>query len=56
MQFDKTGWRERLEQKRREEQARRRTALADDPRVQAMKQSLKERRHAAYEKAKRATE
>ena len=45
-------WRERLKLRSREWQAKRRAALAKDPRVQAMKQALKERTHAAYEKAK----
>ena len=44
--------RERLKQKRCEWQAKRQVALANDPRVQAMKQALKERQHAAYEKTK----
>src|SRR5262245_43639629 len=49
MAFDKTSdpeWRERLKQKRREELAKRRAALAADPRVQAMKQALKKRQRA----------
>jgi len=55
MTGDKTRnaeWRERLKQRRREWQAKRRVALANDPRVVAMKLALKERRHAAYEKTK----
>ena len=55
MTFDKTRnaeWREHLKEKRREWQVKRRVALANDPRVLAIKQALKERRHAAYEKAK----
>jgi hypothetical protein len=44
--------RERLKEKRREWQAKRRVALANDPRVQAMKLVLKARQRAAYEKAK----
>jgi len=45
-------WRERMKEKRREHQQQRRAELAADPRVQAMKQALKERRHADYERAK----
>ena len=44
--------RERLKEKRREWRAERKVALAKDPRVQAMKQTLKDRARAAYEKAK----
>ncbi len=54
MPFNKSRdleWRERMKQKRREQQAQRRKARAADPRVQAMKQVIKERRRAAYEKA-----
>jgi hypothetical protein len=36
----------------RAERARRRAAIASDPRVQAFKQALKERRRKAYENAK----
>jgi hypothetical protein len=45
-------WRERQKQLRKEHQARRRAELATDPRVQAMKHALAERRRAAYEVAK----
>jgi hypothetical protein len=45
-------WRERMAQKHRELQAERRAQLAAHPRVQAMKQALKERRRAAYELTK----
>jgi hypothetical protein len=44
--------RQRLKKERHEAQARRREALAKDPRVLAAKRAQKERRHAAYEVAK----
>lgn len=55
MSFDRTGdpgSHERIKQERREEKAKRRAALAADPRVQAMKKALKERQRAAYAKSK----
>jgi len=55
MPFDKKReleWRERLKKMRREKQAKRRAALAGDPRVKAMKLALKERLHAGYEREK----
>jgi len=55
MSFDKTRdieWRARMKEKRRTLAAQRRAQLAADPRVQAMKQALKERQRAAYAKAK----
>jgi hypothetical protein len=46
-------WRERIAEQRRALVAARRAQLAADPRVQAMKRALKERRHAAYEQQKK---
>jgi hypothetical protein len=45
-------WREQLKAKRKQAAAQRRAQLANDPRVQAMKQALKERRRAANDAAK----
>ena len=56
MTSDKTGntvtLRERLKERRREWAASRKAALAKDPRVQAMKQTIKDRVRAAYERSK----
>ena len=56
MTSDKTSntvaLRERLKERRREWAASRKAALAKDPRIQAMKQTMKDRARAAYEKAK----
>lgn len=45
-------WREQLKAKRKAAAAERRDKLAADPRVQAMKEALRQRRRAAYDAAK----
>lgn len=52
MTVGRNDWRERMKEKHRAEQKKRRAALAADPRVQAMKEALKKRQHDAREKAK----
>ena len=47
-----SSWRERMKEKQRAEQKKRRAALAADPRVQAMKEALKQRLSAARQQAK----
>lgn len=52
MADEKDDWRARLKEKRKAEQKKRRAELANDPRVVAMKEKLKQRRRAAYDAAK----
>jgi len=49
---EKDDWRARLKEKRKAEQKERRRALANDPRIVAMKEALKVRRRAAYDSGK----